>query len=32
MSINKKLIFLLSIVGICIAACTKEKIDRREEG
>ncbi|KAA6317335.1 hypothetical protein EZS27_032492, partial [termite gut metagenome] len=32
MSINKKLILLLSIVGICTVACTKENVDRREEG
>jgi hypothetical protein len=32
MSINKKFILLLSIVGICTVACTKEKVDRREEG
>ncbi|KAA6335593.1 hypothetical protein EZS27_016183 [termite gut metagenome] len=32
MSINKKLLFLLFLVGICASSCTKEDVIRREEG
>jgi hypothetical protein len=31
MSINKKLLFLIYLIGIC-ASCTKEDVTRREEG
>jgi hypothetical protein len=32
MSINKKLLFLLYLISICVSSCTKEDVARREEG